>query len=329
MRNKNLLFIRAVGFNTPPLCGVTEGIKPEVQLSVRTKISSARTLFRVRCFAAGVFIILFILLSGCYKKDKDIVSAQGQEQFLALSGLESKSKVSEKQNRQKIENTLLAAKIPDDIGGKILAADQNDFLKQLQDATSGDPFLYVLVDKQHKLPDAYTPNDLVKLNGENKSYTISRTDLSLRVAAEESFEAMAKDARAQGVNLMASSTYRSYEYQVEVYNRNAAQNGKELADRESARPGHSQHQLGLVIDFGSITDDYAYTKAGRWITENAWKYGWSISFPDGYEDITGYRWECWHYRFVGKPLALFIKEWFAGVQQYALQFIYVWENGSL
>jgi D-alanyl-D-alanine carboxypeptidase len=192
----------------------------------------------------------------------------------------------------------------------------------------GDPFLHLLVDKKHKLPDGYAPPDLVKLTGKDRSYTIGRNDLSLRTQAEEAFEEMARAARAEGITLLASSSYRSYDYQVEVYARNVRQSGQETADRESARPGYSQHQLGLIIDFGSISDEYAETAAGRWLLANAPRFGWSLSFPEGYEDITGYRWECWHYRYVGKPLAAFIQTWFGGIQQYALQFIHVWENGA-
>jgi D-alanyl-D-alanine carboxypeptidase len=102
--------------------------------------------------------------------------------------------------------------------------------------------------------------------------------------------------------------------------------GQEEADRESARPGHSQHQTGLVVDFGSIDDSFAETRAGRWIAANASRFGWSVSFPQGYEAVTGYRWESWHYRYVGRDLTAFIDAYFGGIQQYALQFIYEWEQ---
>jgi D-alanyl-D-alanine carboxypeptidase len=101
--------------------------------------------------------------------------------------------------------------------------------------------------------------------------------------------------------------------------------GQEAADRESARPGHSQHQTGLVVDFGSIDDSFAATAAGRWITANASRFGWSLSYPNGYEDVTGYRWESWHYRYVGREIAAFINNYFDGIQQYALRFMYEWE----
>jgi D-alanyl-D-alanine carboxypeptidase len=148
----------------------------------------------------------------------------------------------------------------------------------------------------------------------------------LRRSAAEALEAMAAAARAEGISLIASSTYRSYDYQVEVYARNVREDGQEAADRVSARPGHSQHQTGLVVDFGSIDDSFAETRAGRWILANGSRFGWSLSFPPGYEAITGYQWESWHYRYVGPELASFIDTYFGSIQQYALQFLYEWER---
>jgi D-alanyl-D-alanine carboxypeptidase len=125
---------------------------------------------------------------------------------------------------------------------------------------------------------------------------------------------------------VVSSAYRSYEYQVGSFARWTKRLGLAEAERNSARPGMSQHQLGLTVDFGSIDDAFARTPAGRWLQANADRFGWSLSFPQGYESRTGYAWECWHYRYVGKTLAAFINDWFGGVQHYALSFIHEWEQ---
>jgi D-alanyl-D-alanine carboxypeptidase len=227
-----------------------------------------------------------------------------------------------------LSEILDEAGIPPDTARRIkaAAAEGPAFILDLLTCLSGDPFLWALVDKSHPLPDGYAPSDLVDLNG--GSYEVNRRGHRLRQAAAVSLEDMAAAARSSGVTLTASSAYRSYEYQVEVYARNVREMGREAADRESAMPGYSQHQLGLVVDFGaedgSIGDHFAQTPAGRWMAVNASGFGWSLSFPQGLEAVTGYRWESWHYRYVGRDLAAFIDTYFDGIQQYALQFIHEW-----
>ena len=236
--------------------------------------------------------------------------------------------VSDNTNSAKLDAVMRNAELPVALSGWIKTAANASpaFMADLQACLEGDRYLWALVDKQHSLPTGYAPNDLVALT--EGSYRVSRNGLTLRRAAAIALDEMAKAARADGVTLVASSTYRSYDYQTQVYNRNVREMGQEAADRESARPGHSQHQTGLVVDFGSIDDSFAATAAGRWMKANASRFGWSLSFPDGYEAVTGYRWESWHYRYVGKPLAAFIDNYFDGIQQYALRFLHEWEQAG-
>lgn len=194
---------------------------------------------------------------------------------------------------------------------RVLAADTQDLL--------------TLVDKQHYLAADFVPADIVALKP-NDFYLLNRNDLSLRTPVEAGLRKMAAAAKKEGINLVVSSTYRSYDYQKNLYERNVRQLGKAVADRESAPPGASQHQLGVAVDFGSITDEFAQTKQGRWLAENAGTYGWSLSFPDGYEDVTGYRWECWHYRYIGVEAVEFQRKWFSDVQQFMLEFIHAWRT---
>jgi D-alanyl-D-alanine carboxypeptidase len=234
--------------------------------------------------------------------------------------------VSDNANNAKLDAVMSNADLPAALSARIKtsAAASPAFMADLQACLEGDRYLRALVDKKHSLPAGYAPDDLVTLT--DGFYRVSRNGLTLRRAAAVALEEMAKAARADSVTLVASSTYRSYDYQTQVYNRNVREMGQEAADRESARPGHSQHQTGLVVDFGSIDDSFAATAAGRWIAANAPRFGWSLSFPDGYEDVTGYRWESWHYRYVGKALAAFIDKYFDGIQQYALRFLHEWEQ---
>ena len=160
----------------------------------------------------------------------------------------------------------------------------------------------------------------------NITYRIFDWNRGRKLDVEKALQVMAKAALEDGIKLLVSSTYRSYSYQEKLFARWVAIDGLEEAERESARPGTSQHQLGSAIDFGSITDDFDETSMGKWLYANASKYGWSLSFPKNYEDITGYRWECWHFRYIGVPACQMQRKWFGNVQQYMLEFIDLWKK---
>jgi len=236
--------------------------------------------------------------------------------------------VNDNTNSARLDTVMRNAELPAVLSGRIKTAANASpaFMADLSACLEGDRHLRELVDKKHSLPPGYAPSDLVTLT--EGSYRVNRNGLTLRRVAASALDEMAKAARADGVTLVASSAYRSYEYQTQVYNRNVREMGQEAADRESAKPGHSQHQTGLVVDFGSIDDSFATTAASRWLSANASRFGWSLSFPDGYEAVTGYRWESWHYRYIGKGLAAFIDKYFDGIQQYALRFLYEWEQAG-
>lgn len=204
-----------------------------------------------------------------------------------------------------------------------------DFIQDINNLIASDENgLLLLVDKKHYLANTFVPEDLVDLT-KNPDYAINRTDLSLRVCVEEALRKMAVAAKAEGITLLVSSTYRSYDYQKNLYARNVKQMGKEAADRESAPPGASQHQTGTAIDFGDITDKFATEPSGIWLAANAGKYGFSLSFPQGYEPVTGYRWECWHYRYIGQSAVFMQEKWFNNVQQYMLDFIHFYKNAEI
>ena len=204
-------------------------------------------------------------------------------------------------------------------------ADLHKVLDEEKTFRADDLSLYYLIDKKHFVSSDYVPKDLMPVKN-NDLWNVSRNDLSLRPEVYAALEELSRAALADGIKLMVSSTYRSYQYQEGLFNRYVAQDGVELAERYSARPGTSQHQLGVAIDFGSITDDWGDTKMGKWVYDHAAEYGWSLSFPQGYEDVTGYMWECWHFRYIGKTACEFQKKWFGNIQQFMLEFIEAWEN---
>lgn len=112
-----------------------------------------------------------------------------------------------------------------------------------------------------------------------------------------------------GLNLVLRSAFRSYERQASLYNQYVARDGQKKADTYSARPGHSEHQTGLAFDLGNIegSDDFMEsfedTKEGQWLKSHAHEYGFIIRYPKGKSDITGYQYEPWHLRYLGKPTA--------------------------
>lgn len=137
-----------------------------------------------------------------------------------------------------------------------------------------------------------------------------RPDASL--ALEEMFAACAAET---GVKLKAVSGFRSYEKQSTLYsNKLERVHGSEAkADEYVARPGASEHQLGLAMDVGqsgkvNLTDGFGKTTGGKWVREHCWEYGFILRYDEGWEDITGYKYEPWHVRYVGKENAAKIYE---------------------
>ena len=206
-------------------------------------------------------------------------------------------------------------------------ADLHKVLDSAADFSSEDLSPFYLIDKTHTVSSTYEPKGLIHL--ENCSaYKVNKNNLSLRPEAYKALGELGSAAKADGVTLTISSTYRSYDYQKNLFDYWVSVDGLEEAERESARPGTSQHQLGMALDFAPVDDAFDKTPGGKWVYENAAKYGWSLSFPQGYEDVTGYRWECWHFRYIGVTACQFQKKWFGDVQQFMIEFLNAWELAS-
>ena len=201
----------------------------------------------------------------------------------------------------------------------------NEILNEEKSFRKDDVSLFYLIDKKHNVGSSYVPKDLIPITS-NALFDVNKKGLSLRPEAEVALRSMAKAAKADGIKLLVSSTYRSYQYQENLFNYWVRVDGLKEAERESARAGTSQHQLGVAVDFGTVDDSFAETKMGKWLFENAALYGWSLSFPKEYEDITGFRWECWHYRYIGEKACAFQKKYFKNVQQYMIEFIDLWKK---
>jgi len=164
----------------------------------------------------------------------------------------------------------------------------------------------ILVNKYNYVSEDYIPENL-----ENIDLKYARSGMKLVNYAKDAFEEMAKAAEKDGYRIIAMSSYRSYNYQVNLYNRYKIADGQEAADTYSARAGFSEHQTGLAIDIYNGIEDYTNfekTKEFTWMQDNAYKYGFILRFPKDKVKQTGYQYESWHYRYVGKDIAKYTKE---------------------
>ena len=154
----------------------------------------------------------------------------------------------------------------------------------------------LIVNKTYYLPENYTPVDSYAKLSDNCPNCLEKEVM-------EAFNEMKTETTSIGLNIYIASGYRSYNTQNYLYNNYVARDGKEEADTYSARPGHSEHQTGLAFDLNSVNSSFANTDEGKWIKDNCYLYGFIIRYPKGKESITGYMYEPWHLRYVGKDLA--------------------------
>jgi D-alanyl-D-alanine carboxypeptidase len=156
--------------------------------------------------------------------------------------------------------------------------------------------LLVQIDKQHCLPTDYAPQDLVNISNYNIP---ADKNFQLRKISIPDLVAMIDSAKKEGIDLKIISAYRSYQDQERIYKSWVDKLGAKEAARQSAPAGCSQHELGTAVDFNELNDSFSKTLAGIWLSLNSLKYGWAISYPANSEDITGYIYEPWHYRYIG------------------------------
>lgn len=206
---------------------------------------------------------------------------------------------------------LIYAKfVKDDVVVNPQSASQQEpagFDKQLYSIDEpGSPWW--VVNKTRPLPEDYVPAEMRSPNMRLR-WADDAESMQVSTQAVGDLEALNQAAKQAGIELMLVSAYRSASYQRQLYEGYVRSAGQEEADRFSARPGVSDHQTGLVVDLGrpdgecEIEECFADTKEGKWLAANAYKFGFILRYPEGKEDITGYLYEPWHFRWVGKELA--------------------------
>ncbi len=167
----------------------------------------------------------------------------------------------------------------------------------------------MLVNKYYYLDNTYTPDTLVSI-----PTTYAWGDVGSKKVTEDTYNAFLnlwQAGYAEGYYFMVSSAYRTYDYQEEVYNNYKNSQGQNYADKIAARPGYSEHQTGYALDIfekSTTQKDFYNTESYEWLKNNAYKYGFILRYPENLEDITGYTFESWHYRYVGIEVSTYIYE---------------------
>ncbi len=199
------------------------------------------------------------------------------------------------------------------IPGVLFHSDLSEFEKYM-DVT--DEKYLILVNKENTVDGSFTPETLVKVKD-------ARKDIELSVTAERALEAMFIEMRALGFKgVFVTSAYRSYNYQSSLFNTYindemgrglSYEKAKEKVLTYSAFPGTSEHHTGLSVDLMcdgmvELDESFADYPVYEWLLENAWKFGFVLRYPEDKTDVTGYTYEPWHYRFVGRYHAYVMKE---------------------
>ena len=163
----------------------------------------------------------------------------------------------------------------------------------------------VTVTKPKKVKLKYIDGILIA----NKTYPLPKSyNPGVDAEAKKAFNQMAAAAKKDGIKLFIRSGFRSYSVQKSLYNGYVSRDGKAAADRYSARAGHSEHQTGLAFDINSSNSSFEGTKEAKWLAKNSYKYGFILRYPKGKESVTGYIFEPWHFRYIGKEKAKLVYE---------------------
>lgn len=200
-----------------------------------------------------------------------------------------------------------------------VCADEDYYDKDTVKKTDVSKKELMLVNKFNYLDENYAPDDIVKV-----SMQFAYGDNEIKKEVYEKFRSMYNDAKKEGLYLIITSSYRDYNFQKELWDSYANQKGDEWADSVSARAGYSEHQTGYTLDivtYNANMSSFETTDEFKWLQDNAYKYGFILRYPKDKEDITGYSYESWHYRYVGKDVATKIKKLGITFDEYYAYFI--------
>lgn len=204
-------------------------------------------------------------------------------------------------------NSYLINSLPDKVKQAVIISKDKEEFEHLYQQLQSDVELLLLVNKKHYLDADYIPEDMFQVK---EYFKTNKQNAQLRTVILDDLKELFADSKKNGIELTIISAYRSFDVQKIVYNKWKKILGEKEAKMVSAYPGASQHQLGTTIDFNMLNEKFAETKEGKWLSKNAYKYGFILSYPAGLEEITGYNYEPWHYRYIGKSAALLVYKYF-------------------
>ncbi|WP_245676778.1 M15 family metallopeptidase [Bacillus solimangrovi] len=259
--------------------------------------------------------LTLLILAGCVAKGSDLVHTEEQvqqnvnEQETII--VDKQQEVVNVESQIDVENSTT---INDDTSQIDMTQSDVDVETTFVEVINGKMVIanpenqLVLVNKTNYLPSDYKPEQLVVPNVPFYFEEVIQKK-HMRQDAAAALEELFAASEKQGLSLVAASGYRSYERQAEIYQAQVRQVGEEKANEAVAIPGQSEHQTGLAIDVTSaemnfkLLESFEDTNEGKWLREHAHEYGFIIRYPKGKEETTGYQFEPWHIRFVGKEVA--------------------------
>lgn len=248
---------------------------------------------KLKVMSCLVFIVVAVALGISNVSDNNIDRSESNvnssDKSESVEDVNNKEVLLAKSKRKEMNNTFSSD--ANDL--------KNDEIEKLQGILNDE--LFILVNKNNKLAIDYEPNTLVDSDIAFEEYIdCKQLDERTSNAAKEMFNAALKE----NINLIAISGYRSYSVQENLYNSRVEVKGIEKTRQYTAEPGASEHQTGLAIDI--VCNDYPYldeefenTDAFKWLFNNCYKYGFILRYQKGKEDITGYNYEPWHFRYIG------------------------------
>lgn len=234
-------------------------------------------------------LTITIISAGCSSKTQPDSANNNTEETLSIE-----------------ENTIQNSDTKNNVSDEDSNTTEVDPIIDLINIINDDSYT-VLVNKFNSLSEGYIPDDLVTVSVPT---ILENPEVNqLREVADNALTSMFSAAEEENLFLFARSGFRSFNTQVHLFNGYAEKHGEEAANTYSAKPGFSEHQTGLVMDVTSesvqfqLTEQFGSTAEGKWIAENAHKFGFIIRYPYGKEEITGYVYEPWHLRYLGKEVA--------------------------